>query len=354
MKDDANVRVEGFAMGRLLPEAKPFEIKSAGPQGGQYNPVARHPDGTPFKTGTNRGRPKGGSGLGIGHTKETKAAMVERYQAGEGLNPIAAAYSTSVQRVREIIVQAGVTIRSAKRSEDMAKRVDEEKLAKMLEMREQGKGGPEIAAALGVSASTVFLKIRKAASAGMKSPSKTRRKHVALAVATGSDTDAMMNPVEAIDEPEPAGPYAAAKGDGCITTVTQPGHAARVATLKQYGFSDQEIAEQIKAEAGCPHKLTESADLADLSTGVDAKAEPATEFVAQQALARERARQLHGQARGLRPYTRPQGFDLGSLIQPGNIVTIARAVQGLVNEMNTIPGVTASFRFNYELTAGAG
>ena len=97
--------VEGFATGRLQSEARSFVMASAGPQAGQFDPTPRYPDGTPvvkgFSTGTKRGRP--GDKIGVGHAPETKAEMVRRYQAGEGLNPLAAAYSTTAMRVREIL-----------------------------------------------------------------------------------------------------------------------------------------------------------------------------------------------------------------------------------------------------------
>lgn len=125
-------RVEGFAQGRLTQPLR-FELNSAGPQPGQYNPTPRYPDGTPvkqgFSTGSNRGR-KPGDAV-VGHAADAKAQMIERYKAGEGLQVLAAAYSTHARRVREILVQAGAEIRqpgckneesSKQEGDDMARR----------------------------------------------------------------------------------------------------------------------------------------------------------------------------------------------------------------------------------------
>lgn len=56
-----------------------------------------------------------------------------------------------------------------------------------------------------------------------------------------------------------------------------------------------------------------------------------------------------------RPYTPPAIiFDgvLSELVRPQNVTTVARTVVKLVEAMNAIPGVTASFRFGFQLEAG--
>lgn len=175
MNDAMKSAIDGFATGRLLNEAKPFRFNSAGPQPGQFDPTPRYPDGTPvakgFSTGTNRGRPGGAIGVGIQAT--TKTAIIERYQAGEGLQALAAAYSTSTQRVREIVTQAGVEIRpvggqlktdnSAKRSKDMAKVVEiqPEQIRKIHERYMAGERLADCVAGQGLSAGTAVSRFKE-------------------------------------------------------------------------------------------------------------------------------------------------------------------------------------------------
>lgn len=281
----STTRVEGFTVGRILPEARSFHIHSAGPQPGQFDPTPRYPDGTPvkqgFSTGTNRGRPGGKIGIGIQATAKT--AIIERYQAGEGLNPLAAAFSTSSQRVREILIQAGVTIRASgsqkrveQRSKDMprAKReLSPEDKEIICNRYQKGKSVKDLASQFHVG----LPRIREVLAEGGVPTRKqgfnlmTTTEVLAPPAAVVEQVDAEPEPSQ-MDDPEP---YAAAPD----------AHVIQVHELK--------------------------------------------------------------------PYHRPQAFDLGSLIQPNNVTVIARAIKGMVDEMNTIPGVTASFRFGYELTAGA-
>ncbi len=313
--------VEGFALGRLIAPVA-FELRSAGPQEGQYDPRPRYADGTlvngGFKTGANRGRPKGtGTGLGIGHSKEAKEEMVQRYKAGEGLNPLAAAFSTTAQRVREIVRQAGVEIRGTgycrkvepvvevepilepvmpdlpveleretSRSEAMKNnKLTPEQVDEMIFLRGDKKPVREIAEQFGVVPSVVYyhISMRKANTATITAP-----------------------PSPAMDDPTPDA-------------------------------------------AAIRHEQTE----------------PATEAVVQQAWKemQERARQLRERVIAvqdlppvtLRPYSPPAViFDgiLSDLVRPQNVTAVARTVTKLVEAMNAIPGVRADFGFVMEMSAG--
>lgn len=81
-------------------------------------------------------------------------------------------------------------------------------------------------------------------------------------------------------------------------------------------------------------------------------------------LGRQRARELHDQAGRVvavhdlpsvfarqRPYEKPHVSGFGSLAD--NPILAARMAEKLVNELNRVPGVTASFRFSFSLEVGA-
>lgn len=315
MNDATTMRVEGFAQGRLIAPVS-FQLRSAGPQDGQYDPRPRYPDGTlvgaGFKTGTNRGRPKG-TGLGIGHTKETKAEMVERYKAGEGLHPLAAAYSTTTQRVREIVIQAGVEIRQAghcrkekeQRSSDV--KLTKDDIREMVRLRDEGQSYNEIGKKFGVGQTTVIYHVGKA-ERGLKHDPKPRP---VAAMATEPPhlvdlvADAAANPPDpAMDDPTP---------DAAANVQTEP---ATEAVVQQAWKEMQERTRQLRERVIAVHDLTTTPQ---------------------------------------RPYTPPAIiFDgvLSELVRPQNVTTVARTVVKLVEAMNAIPGVRADFGFSYELTAG--
>ena len=303
--------VEGFAQGRLIGPVS-FELRSAGPKAGEFDPTPRYPDGTPikrgFSTGTNRGRPRKGTGLGIGHTKEAKAQMVERYKSGEGLQTLAAAYSTTVQRVREIVIQAGATIRpfqqkktNEQRSDDMTRKLDKNAVRELLLMHSEGKPLAEIATRFGVSKETVSYHVARR-DRGLKSNPAPRKKGVAF-----------------VDPPE----------DVPMTTVSAPPSPAM-----------------------------------DDPTPDAAAPEPSPVVVE---LARGRARELHASAGDSRviavqelpspllarkQYSVPRILESGSMIDVANPHAAAKLVEGLVARLNEVPGVQAYFEWRAEGRTG--
>ena len=296
MNDATNMRVEGFALGRVLPEAFRFELRSAGPQEGQYDPRPRYADGTlvngGFATKSNRGRPKG-TGLGIGHSAEAKAEMVQRYKAGEGLHPLAAAFSTTARRVREIVIQAGVEIRQAgycrkgkeQRSDDV--KLTKDDIREMVRLRDEGQSYKESGKTFGVGQTTVSYHVGKA-ERGLKHDPKPRP-----VVATAPEPPHLVDLVaeadtgpgdEAMDDPTPG----AAADDSRVIRV----HDLTVTAPRTYS----------------PPAVVFDGLLVDL----------------------------------VRP----------GIVRPGNVMAVSQMVQAMVNELNTIPGVTAFFDFDYRLTAG--
>lgn len=328
MNDATNMRVEGFATGRVLPEALPFRLVSAGPQEGQYDPRPRYTDGTlvsgGFATKSNRGRPKGtGTGLGIGHSKEAKEEMVRRYKNGEGLHPLAAAFSTTAQRVREIVIQAGVEIRQAgycrkekeQRSDDMGKVIDiqPEQIHQIHERYMAGERLADCVAGQGLSVSTAISRFN---GLGLKYP----------------------RPKVAVTGLPPR-----------LARSAEPPH----------------LVDLVADAAATPPDPA----MDDPTPGAAAPTEPATEIAVQQALARERARALRERvvadtkviaAQELtvthqRPYVPPAViFDgvLNDLVRPQNVTAVARTVVKLVEALNAIPGVRADFGFVMEMSAG--
>lgn len=302
MNDATTMRVEGFAQGRLIVPVV-FELRSAGPQDGQYDPRPRYPDGTlvgaGFKTGTNRGRPKGtGTGLGIGHSAEAKAEMVERYKAGEGLHPLAAAYSTTTQRVREIVIQAGVEIRQAgycrketkdeQRSDDMGKVIDIQP-EQIRQIHERYMAGESLIACVAGQGLSVSTAINRFNGLGLKYP----RPKVAV---TGLPPRLARN--------------------------TEPPHLVDLVAEAATGPGDEAMDDPTPDAAATDTRVIQVHDLT----------------VTPQ-----------------RPYTPPAIiFDgvLSELVRPQNVTTVARTVVKLVEAMNAIPGVRADFGFSYELTAG--
>lgn len=316
--------IEGFALGRLIAPVA-FELRSAGPQEGQYDPRPRYPDGTlvsaGFKSGTNRGRPKG-TVLGIGHTADTKAEMVRRYRAGEGLHPLAAAFSTTAQRVREIVIQAGVEIRQAgycrkekgQRSDDMAKLVEIQP-EQIREIHARYMAGERLADCVAGRDISVSTAINRFKGMGLEYP----------------------RPATVVTGLPPR-----------LARSAEPPHLTDLVAEADTGPGDEAM-DDPTPDAAVAHVQTE----------------PATEAVVQQAWKemQERARQLRERVIAvqdlppvtLRPCSPPAVvFDalLAEMVNERNVFAVAHAVKGMVDKMQTIPGVTARFQFGYELMAG--
>lgn len=315
--------LEGFALGRLT-RPLTFEINSAGPQAGQYDPTPRYPDGTPiekgFSTGSGRGRKPGGT-VGVGHSADAKAQMIERYKAGEGLQVLAAAYSTNVTRVREILIQAGVTIRpfggqknDEQRSNDMprvARELSAEDKQVICRRYVQGKSVKDLARQYHIAQP----RIREVLAQGGV---ETRKRGFSVPVAISPEPPAD----DQMDDPE----------------------------LMVAAAVEAPVVDEVAPLAAAPEPPPSDEDVA--------------------AVARQRARELHSQAQMViaaqklpspaphvfsrKQYQPSRGAAFGNLFQvsAANAMPIAQAVGKLVKELNGIPGVTASFSFSYQMVVG--
>lgn len=318
-------RVEGFAQGRLTQPLR-FELNSAGPQPGQYNPTPRYPDGTPvkqgFSTGSNRGR-KPGDAV-VGHAPDAKAQMIERYKAGEGLQVLAAAYSTHARRVREILVQAGVEIRPIgsknieQRSNDMA--LTKEQVKEIFALDDAGVSRAEIANRMNVTTQGVDYHLNKR-------PAKRKL----VEQPAHNDDDA----VAIVHRRYMAGESMDAMYRDNIFSVTPE------TMVKQFR----------KRGLVYPRPAAPPADdqMDDPETVVAAAPQPSP--------ATPGSHVIHVEELMLtrRPYAAPRVLQAGpiaSLVRPQNAVAVAGMVRELVEELNTIPGVRADFGFSFQMTAG--
>lgn len=94
------------ASGRVTDEAKSFRLRSAGPDTTEYNPAPRYADGRVVERSaqlTAQEAYRSGVGIYIGD----KRKIIERHEAGETIEQLAAAYRTSKKRIREIINLTG-------------------------------------------------------------------------------------------------------------------------------------------------------------------------------------------------------------------------------------------------------
>lgn len=134
----------------------------------------------------------------------------------------------------------------------------------------------------------------------------------------------------------------------CNTTVLHPGHAAAADVMRQAGFDEGEIKQAIAADV--PPTPDEQMD--DPESIVAAAANDTRIIQVQELTVTPQ--------RPLRPYTPPAVVFDGALVdlvrpgivRPANVTAVGQMVQALVEELNTIPGVTAFFDFDYRLTAG--
>jgi len=367
--------VEGFALGRLI-EPISFELRSAGPKAGEYDPTPRYPDGTPitkgFATGTNRGRPKG-TVLGIGHTAETKAQIVARYRAGEGLQVLAAAYSTTAQRVREIVIQAGLTIRpfgqqkktDAQRSDDMA--LTKEQVQDLYTLADRGKPAAEIAETFGISVSGVYYQLKKrAATTPVQAESP---EEPGLDVIVEASPKRQIPPKrDDVTEEMVRGWVVANKRDGVSPHSLAQGR----------DFSSGLVLGRIRSYISKHPNYREELGIATPPANEGQMDEPELALTAPEppptdddvlAMARERTRDLHRKAQTVvavrelpetpmfarKQYSPPQVTAFGELFKVGmvNAMPVAQMVGKLVEELNGIPGVKASFSFSYQMSVGA-
>lgn len=313
--------LEGFALGRLT-RPLTFEINSAGPQAGQYDPTPRYPDGTPiekgFSTGSGRGRKPGGT-VGVGHSADAKAQMIERYKAGEGLQVLAAAYSTNVTRVREILIQAGVTIRpfggqknDEQRSNDMprvARELSAEDKQVICRRYVQGKSVKDLARQYHIAQP----RIREVLAQGGV---ETRKRGFSVPVAISPEPPAD----DQMDDPE----------------------------LMVAVAVEAPVVDEVAPLAAAPEPS------------------PADEDVA--AVARQRARELHRKAQGAhmvvavqelpvasvlarKQYSAPRILESGAMFV-NNPHAAAKLVENLVAELNQVPGVQAYFEWRSQGSVG--
>ena len=406
--------LEGFALGRLT-RPLTFEINSAGPQAGQYDPTPRYPDGTPiekgFSTGSGRGRKPGGT-VGVGHSADAKAQMIERYKAGEGLQVLAAAYSTNVTRVRGILIQAGVTIRpfggqknDEQRSNDMALTKDQVK--QLYKLADKGMERGEIAATLGITAQGVVYHLRKRAAKAGKVAKATPKPRVSYSDEEVVQIHGRYMAGESLEIMYAAGvfevtpetitknfrrlnlafprPKAEAQAD-CITTVSHPGHAAAATALREYGFSEEEIAAAIAKDQPQPELPKEAEPVTKVTTAppaptsdgqmddpeMSARPTAVSPFPtipeATDELARQRARELHRKAQGVhmvvavqelpvapvlarKQYSAPRILESGAMFV-NNPHAAAKLVENLVAELNQVPGVQAYFEWRSQGSVG--
>lgn len=162
----------------------------------------------------------------------------------------------------------------------------------------------------------------------------------------------------------------------CNTTVSHPGHATAATALREYGFSEEEIAAAIAKDKPQPElpkgaepitKVTseppadEQMDDPELVVSAAPEPSPADEDVA--AVARQRARELHQAAQMViatqpltvfsrKQYAAPRVLESGSLFEIANPHAAAKLVEGLVSRLNEIPGVQAYFEWRSQGSVG--
>lgn len=316
--------VEGFAQGRLTQPLR-FELNSAGPQPGQYDPVPRYPDGTPvkqgFSTGSNRGRKPGGAVV-VGHAADAKAQMIERYKAGEGLQVLAAAYSTNARRVREILVQAGVEIRpigsknTEQRSNDMA--LTKEQVKEIFALDDAGVPRAEIANRMNVTKQGVDHHLNK----------RPEKRKLVEQPAHKDDDDA----IAIVHRRYMAGESMDAMYRDNIFSVTPE---TMVKQFRKRGL--------VYPRPAAPPADDQMDDPETVVAAAPPPPPPPTVIHVEELMLTRR------------PYAAPRVLQSGpitALVRPQNAVAVAYMVGELVEELNTIPGVRADFGFSFQMTAG--
>lgn len=172
----------------------------------------------------------------------------------------------------------------------------------------------------------------------------------------------------------------------CITTVAHPGHAAAATALREYGFSEEEIAAAIAKDQPQPELPKEAEPVTKVTTAppaptgdgqmddpeMSARPTAVSPFPtipeATDELARQRARELHRKAQGAhmvvaaqelpthpvlarKQYSAPRILESGAMFV-NNPHAAAKLVEGLVAELNQVPGVQAYFEWRSQGSVG--